>query len=82
MYKKSKFVHEDAIPQGWKDYILNTPDISSQYANILVATLPGERYSYYADPNFDQIKKNVLDELSKLDRALGFYNVVSRPSLL
>ena len=61
---------------------MNTPDISSQYANILVGTLPKQRYTYYADANFDKIKKNVLVELNKIDVALGFYNIASMPNLL
>ena len=82
LYEKSYFVNESSLPEGWADYIMDTPDISSQYANILVSTLPGRRYSYYADANFNNIQKNVLDELSKLDRALGFYNIASQPYLL
>lgn len=48
----------------------------------MIGTLPGQRYSYYADANFNNIKKNVLGELDKVDKALGYYNVYSNPDLL
>ena len=82
LFELSYFQNVDSLDPGWVDYITNTPNISSQYGNLLIATLPGQRYSYYADANFNKIKKNVLGELSKLDRALGFYNVASNPHLL
>ena len=69
-------------PQGWINYIKSTTDISSQYANILVGTLPGNRYEFYMDSNFDNIKKNVHTELDKIDEALGLFNIKSNPSLV
>ena len=48
----------------------------------MVGTLPGKRYEYYADPNFDNIKSAVLGELNQMDEALGFYNVWAQPQLL
>ena len=59
-----------------------TPDISYHYANIFVGTLPDQRYDFYTNSNFDQIKKNVLSELDKIDEALGFYPINSNPELL
>ena len=56
---------------------MKTPNISNQYAQLLIGTLPGQRYEYYSNSNFDGIKKNVLAELDKIDEALGFFNVKS-----
>ena len=60
LFESYYFQNLDSLDQGWVDYITKTPDISSQYATLLIATLPGQRYSYYADSNFNNIKKNVL----------------------
>ncbi len=49
---------------------------------MLVGTLPGQRYEFYTNSNFDATKQNVLAELDKIDEALGFYNVDSNPLLL
>ena len=42
-----------------------------------MGTLPGQRYEYYAESNYDKMKKDVLTELNKMDKALGFYNTNS-----
>ena len=61
LFSKTVFVPvPKGIPQGWIDYIMDTPNLSNQYANILVGTLPEQRYTYYTNPNFNAIKKNVL----------------------
>ena len=70
------------ITAGFIDYILNTPDLSYEYATVLMATLPSQRYSYYSDSNIDKIKQNVLTELNKINEALGFFNIASKPNLL
>ena len=61
---------------------MQTPDISLQYINIFVGTLPGQRYDYYANSNFDKVYHDVLSELNKIDEALGFYPLASHPKLL
>ena len=40
LYNHTTFNSQVSSNQGFKDYILNTPNISDQYANILVGTLP------------------------------------------
>ena len=61
---------------------MNTPDISYEYVNMIVGTLPGQRYEWYTNSNFNEVKRNVLSELDKSDKALGFYNTRSHPVLL
>ena len=63
LYNNTIFENADQIPQGWKDYILNTPDISYHYANLMGGTLPGQRYEWYENTNFDDTTKDVLGEL-------------------
>lgn len=70
------------MESGFRDWIVNTPDLSYQFANIFVGTLPGQRYKFYTDSNFDRIKANVLKELDEINESLGFYNVASYPVLL
>ena len=82
LYNNTIFDTKTSENQGFKDYILKTPNISDQYANILVGTLPEQRYDYYANPNYEEIKQNVLSELSKIDSALGFFSIMSNPNLL
>ena len=48
----------------------------------MIATLPENRYDFYSDPNYENIKHNVLEEMNKINSALGFYNVYSRTELL
>ena len=55
-YSDTVFSNVDSIPQRWKDYITGTPNISSSYANMFVGTLPGERYEFYTNSNFNKIK--------------------------
>ena len=73
IYNNTVFDEATQNNEGFKEYVLNTKNLSDQYANILVGTLPGKRYEYYADPNYDKIKKNVLGELTQIEDALGFY---------
>lgn len=61
---------------------MNTPDISYEYINMIVGTLPGQRYEWYTNSNFNEVKRNVLSELDKSDKDLGFYNTRSHPVLL
>ena len=77
IYNNTQFDEATSNNVGFKEYVLETENLSDQYANILVGTLPGKRYEYYADPNFDGIKKNVLGELTKIENALGFYQPMS-----
>ena len=49
---------------------------------MLVGTLPGQRYQFYTDSNFNRIKQNVLAELDQINEALGFFNINSDPLLL
>ena len=48
----------------------------------MIGTLPGQRYEYYKESNFKKMKQGVLEELNKMDDALGFFNVVSYPDLI
>ena len=73
IYNNTVFDTATQNNEGFKEYILETENLSYQFANILVGTLPGSRYEYYANPNYDKIKRNVLGELTKIDDALGFY---------
>lgn len=75
------FSTNENITEGFKDYIMR-PNLSYEYATMFVGTLPGQRYEYYTDSNFDNMKQNVLGELNKMSEALGFYNVNSTPVLL
>ena len=70
------------VTAGYIDYILNTPNISEQYATVLLGTLPHQRYDYYSDSNFNKIKRNVLNELNKMNEALGFFNIASKPTVI
>jgi len=40
LFTATTFFNDTLLPQGWKDYITDTPNISNEYANILVGTLP------------------------------------------
>ena len=71
-----------AIPADFIEFVLHTPDLSLQYANSLVGTLPGQRYAYYTNSNFEEMKRDVLSELNKIDEALGFFNTISQPVLI
>ena len=51
LYEATTFVEADELPQGWKDYLLENR--SSEYATILVGTLPGQRYEFYTNSNFN-----------------------------
>ena len=82
LYAVTHFANADQFPQDFIDYLTQTPDISHQYTSLMVGTLPGQRYEYYSNPDFEKIKNNVLGELNKIDEALGFYNVWSQPLLL
>ena len=53
LYEGSSFGSDIVIPQGWVNYITQTPNISDQYANIMVGTLPGQRYEYYTNSDFE-----------------------------
>ena len=53
------------------------PKISLEYINILVGTLPGQRYDWYTHDNIEQVKRNVLEELDQEDSDLGFFNLSS-----
>lgn len=48
----------------------------------MLALLPDGRYGYYADPNFDNIRTNVLSYFNELTSDLGLYNVASNPDLM
>lgn len=61
---------------------MNTPDLSEQYTNNFVGTLPGQRYSFYKESDFDKMKQDILIELDKIDEALGFFNIESTPLLV
>ena len=52
LYENTKFYYASLFPQHFSDYILKTPNLSEQYANILVGTLPGQRYEFYTNSNF------------------------------
>jgi len=70
------------IPPEFSEYVATTPGLSAEMANIMISTLPGQRYDYYRNSNFEQIKRNVLSELDKYDEFMGFFNVASHPGLL
>ena len=82
LFRDSYFERSHLITDGFRDYITNTPKISEQYVNILIGTLPGQRYEFYEDSDFGKVKSNVVTELNKIDDALGFYNIRSKTDLL
>ena len=47
-----------------------------------MGTLPGQRYEYYTEPNFNKMRDDVLVTLDEMNEALGFYNVISSPTLI
>ena len=57
--------------------MLNTPNLSDQYAALFVGTLPGQRNEFYTEPDYDTMKRNVLVELNEIDEALGFFSISS-----
>ena len=61
---------------------MNTPDISYHYANFIVGTLPGERYEWYENSNFEDTTKDVLGEIQQLVEDMGIFNINIQPSLL
>ena len=61
---------------------MNTPDISYEYSTLMVGTLPGQRYEWYTDSNFLEVKRKVVEQIDKSDIDLGFFNVKSHPALL
>lgn len=65
------------MQQEYKDFVLNTPNLSDQYAALFVGTLPGQRYEFYTEPDYDTMKRNVLVELNEIDEALGFFSISS-----
>ena len=82
LWNSTVFVNATLIPQEFSDYVSKTPNLSYEFANAIVATLPGQRYDYYRDSNFEVIKRNVLQVLDKYVEAMGYFNVDSNPSLL
>ena len=64
--------------QTWfnPDYInwLNdNPNITYDFANRFVYTLPGRRQEYYNSPNFQETVEKVTQEVAIVQNALGFY---------
>ena len=49
---------------------------------MVVGTLPGNRYEYYMNSNFDNIRDSVLQEVNKMTTDLGFFNIANNPELL
>ena len=46
-WKNTDFWNTGAYVEGFADWILNTPDLSLQFVNLIYGTLPGQRYDYY-----------------------------------
>ena len=47
-----------------------------------MGTFTGDRYSYYQDPNYDVVRRNVLDELNGITSKLGIFPLTSQPDLV
>ena len=44
------------MTQVFIDYVTQTPNLSLQYINVLVGTLPVQRYDWYTNSNFKKLK--------------------------
>ena len=50
----SWWIEDEETETQWRTY-LNTPGLSYQYANQVLANMPSPRYKAYEHNNFDQI---------------------------
>ena len=63
-------------------YTVFLAEIANYVPRMFKGTLPSPRYDYYADTNFSKVQRAVMDELNRIDNALGFFNMQSHPVLI
>ena len=74
--------YTDETVASFKNWMLSVPDISYQYANMILANLPPPRLQTYQNDDFNAISSEVLGYLYPLTNGLGLYNIGTNINLL
>jgi len=62
--------------------MLTTPDLSYQYANMILANMPSPRYKVYENSNFEDIQLGVMQYLYPITQHLGMFDLGTNIQLL